>query len=641
MTCWLGVLLTFTFGGSFISQGETRRWVGNDGNTNWWQADNWFEADNWEPAGIPDASDSVIIETGLVYAATSIHISNLSFGGYSLVVTGDLVVTNFVWTRGQLHGPGRTIIPEGGTLLISGADEKGNGYKTLVNRGELKWIDGGEVYGDITNEGIAELGDGRWYAGTVYNRGLIRKYSLTNGLTHFIGPHVYNFGTIQVDNGRVWLQGDGTNTGTLVINEGASLELTGHDSYRTNHVFLPSTTVRGAGRLTVVTDFLECNGPLSIPCLMLDGGTVTGAETLTVTNLIWRRGRMRGSGRTVIPPTGSIHVTSDSYHDLWRRLENYGNALFEGRMSLDESSFLNFGNIEVRNSYSAFLSAFWRPGPPHAYFNNFGNVTVLGPGEASIHYISCTNFGTIEVLAGRLSVGFESIIQMGGSVRLHQGASLWGGLDVRAGEFGGSGTLLANVVNAGSLSPGNPIGTLLNIGRQEGAFMTNVGTATLNIDIGGTNLTEFDRIVISNSTGWFQLGGRLNISLANGFRPRAGNRFEILRFPYRYGTFDRIDGLNPGGAIQLMPIYSRSNFVLIATNVAMPPNTLMMSRDSKGVRWLSCTGPTNGTYTVEASVDLREWTPILTTNTPTGIVELPVDSEDLYPRRFFRGVGSQ
>ena len=98
----------------------------------------------------------------------------------------------------------------------------------------------------------------------------------------------------------------------------------------------------------------------------------------------------------------------------------------------------------------------------------------------------------------------------------------------------GIGTIDANTLtNDGLLNPdtNNPdtnIGTLTLNGDY-----TQTGAGTLNIQLGGTNASQFDVLAIS---GTATFDGTLDISLVQGYTPQLNDSFQIITFGQRSGT---------------------------------------------------------------------------------------------------------
>jgi hypothetical protein len=129
------------------------------------------------------------------------------------------------------------------------------------------------------------------------------------------------------------------------------------------------------------------------------------------------------------------------------------------------------------------------------------------------------------------------------------------------GTLVGSGTLLGTVINAGKIE-------LSGILTIQGDY-TQTAQGTLNITLGGTMAgTDYGQLII---TGLATLDGTLNITLANGFMPNAGDSFQVLLFGSRSGDFAVENGLSLGGGLQLDPAYDAASLRLVTTAGTPPP----------------------------------------------------------------------
>ena len=107
---------------------------------------------------------------------------------------------------------------------------------------------------------------------------------------------------------------------------------------------------------------------------------------------------------------------------------------------------------------------------------------------------------------------------------------------INNGHVGGEGRINASLHNqaGGTVSPGMSAGTL----AVDGNYTQDAG-ATLAIEIVGTTAGTFDAL---NVGGIATLNGTLNVSLADGFMPHAGDSFQILSAGSRVGTFSNAPG---------------------------------------------------------------------------------------------------
>lgn len=136
--------------------------------------------------------------------------------------------------------------------------------------------------------------------------------------------------------------------------------------------------------------------------------------------------------------------------------------------------------------------------------------------------------------------------------------------------FSGGGDLINHA--AGSLRLNN--GAVLGVGLQnEGLLQLGTGTArgdvadfiqtatgTLEINLGGTAINDFDRMVVSGAA---QLGGSLFVSLTGGFTPALGNSFAVLSATGGVtGTFDFRTLPSLGNGLVFDVVYNPTSVVL-------------------------------------------------------------------------------
>ena len=105
-------------------------------------------------------------------------------------------------------------------------------------------------------------------------------------------------------------------------------------------------------------------------------------------------------------------------------------------------------------------------------------------------------------------------------------------LEINSGEsLVGEGTIQANLVNAGTVSPGTSPGTITVQGNY-----TQESGGTLAIELGGaTPGTEHDQLVI---TGTATLDGTLDVTMVSGFTPVLDDSFTIMTYTAQTGRFN-------------------------------------------------------------------------------------------------------
>lgn len=143
----------------------------------------------------------------------------------------------------------------------------------------------------------------------------------------------------------------------------------------------------------------------------------------------------------------------------------------------------------------------------------------------------------------------HSIRKLGEGTLLIEGTA--GQTVVKEGTLGGNGSVEHLTVEAGAtVAPGDSVGSL-----SVSESLTLETDATLTIELGGTEVGEFDQLLVG---GVASLGGTLDVDLIDGFVPQAGDSFGFLvSNGGAGGTFDTLDLpalgsnlewlLNPGG----------------------------------------------------------------------------------------------
>jgi hypothetical protein len=218
---------------------------------------------------------------------------------------------------------------------------------------------------------------------------------------------------------------------------------------------------------------------------------------------------------------------------------------------------------------------------------------------------------------------FASYQQTAGTTVVNQGATIRGNvLNFQGGTLGGAGTINAAVNNSsGLVSPGMSPG-ILTLGASNAYTQSVAGM--LSIELGGlTPGTQYDQLAV---TGPASLDGELNVSLVNGFVPNPGDRFTILSCASRTGTFPVKNGTNLGNGLALVPLYSNTNLVLVASNTTVLQPVIGFARvgaqrNSFQLSWPSVIGQP---YQVEYSSDLVRWfvlSNVTATGTSTSVID--------------------
>lgn len=177
------------------------------------------------------------------------------------------------------------------------------------------------------------------------------------------------------------------------------------------------------------------------------------------------------------------------------------------------------------------------------------SLTKTGAGTLTLSNSNTYN-GNTTISAGALCV--NDVVGSGtgsGYVAVSAGATL-----------GGTGTVLGNVLNSGTLAPGASIGTL-----HLGTDYFQGPSGKLEIEI--ASLGSYDKLIIDCKA---VSEGTLAVSLTNGFVPEAGNSFEILTARVPFGgsgiPFTTINLPALSGNLAWSVNYGPSNVTLSVTN---------------------------------------------------------------------------
>ena len=270
---------------------------------------------------------------------------------------------------------------------------------------------------------------------------------------------------------------------------------------------------------------------------VLRAGTVDGIMEIAGA-LDWQNGSVHGT--LSIASGGALTISGLGFnHELAEggTVNNSGTVTWsEGyifRSPTDVSattcSFNNLagGVFDITGNTSAYVNS-----KPWS-FNNAGTVRKLSTGRTTITITAFTNTastGLVEVAAGILQFG--NFNQTAGTVWLEGGNLECTNLQIQGGVLKGTRSLVGNVTQTGGqIQPGSTIGTLTITGN-----LSQSDTGVLFAEIGGkTPGTQCDQLIIN---GTATLGGGVSGTFVNGYVPRLGDEFTVLRYASRTGTYN-------------------------------------------------------------------------------------------------------
>lgn len=452
---------------------------------------NWHDPINWVGDVLPTVTDEAVINvpgsptisisqsasvlrltcdeaisiTGDLSVAAASVVSGAATLAGSLSGEGDIVFAGgLAWVGGSMTGTGKTTVPAGAALDVSGSAH--DLARTIESAGSGQWSSGAIRYsgGTLLNSGtltvtaslsLQALGvagvNALANSGTLIKQGAA-ELLLAGGAA---GVSLVNTGSLVLAAGSLHLAAGGQTSTLITVPASTSLLLGGTMTYSAaggiagagsvtflagTHVlptgqFTPTGAVDFAGgSVTIANPFspaalapiagsvsflssLGYSGSLTVTgsaafaaaqsfASLSLSGTLTGAGDVTITGgMSWLSGAMSGSGRTIIAPTATLDLSSPSSRTLSRTLVNNGSATWtDGVLAFAGGTITN--NASFTASTAAALSAFGNSGVNA--FTNAGTFTKLGPGSLSIGVnvtaVALNNSGTVNVNSGTLFV---------------------------------------------------------------------------------------------------------------------------------------------------------------------------------------------------------------------------------------------
>jgi hypothetical protein len=220
------------------------------------------------------------------------------------------------------------------------------------------------------------------------------------------------------------------------------------------------------------------------------------------------------TGITTIGPAASVTLNSAGTLDNTPFYLSTNQGTFnitDGRQFAASASFINSGAVTIASSSQ--LST----GPSGDYTQTAGTTTLTG--------------GTVAVPAGQ-------------------------SINIQSGTLAGAGTVSGNTTLAGTLSPGNPIGTL----HFNNALTLTSAAHTL---IDANSATSYDQITVASSAA---LAGNLAVTLGSGFTPSPSTTLTPLTAGSITGTFTNRRTAAPANGSGLLINYSSTAVTLSSYN---------------------------------------------------------------------------
>jgi len=560
-------------------QADTCTWEG-DSNTDW------MLAGNWSCGHVPQAADTVTIPSAtpnnpVIFANSeyqmigvssltidqgaqlTVNIGNngvaldagtMTINGTLIANTGDNSWVWLNWNGGT--GSGFVNVGSTGTITKQGATGNLHIYSTFNNAGSLIFTE----YEAFSNSGVVLFRGGD-------HTGIFQGEWLHLGQSSTPTGQVFNFNSgseIRVNN---ILVGKGTVNiyGTYSQPENTGTSLGVHPSSGTALVYFKS----GAGILKMPEYFfINYNGKLILESqtynynmaqVQLDYlGELQNNDDLTITTKFdWWAGKLTGNGTTTVDTTATFTMGTSAYTQNDFTLD--GQTLINNttaNWNKRDLTLANSANFINNGTFNANATTTMTSGATESFVNN-GSFIKKTAGTTTTMNIPFTNNGTVETVAGTLIFqqgmenGEDAVIDLGGGT-LDPGNELI----LESGDsLIGSGTLAADLVNGGTVSPGDSPGVI----TVQGNYAQQTG-GVLEIELGGTIAgTGFDQLIV---TGTATLNGTLNVTLLPAYTPQAGDTFIIIDHATGTGTFDTVNLPALPGGLELKADFSGDGVTL-------------------------------------------------------------------------------
>jgi hypothetical protein len=441
-----------------------------------------------------------------------------------------------------------------GTTSWDGSRIEASGAAKMKNENGAAFIANGD--GVLANSGSAVF----------TNNGSFTKTGGNGGSTQ-LQARFENNGSVNVQAGKLALQGGGSSSGSILVDATASLEISNGLDLLTN------STLHGNGIGRVIGGTLSANGSIAIKNFSFEGGSLAGTNTFTGT-VDWTGGNWSSAGSTTI--TGTLNFRGSGHDFSSRSILNQGTVNWHAG-NLHGGNGSVFTNSSVFNDLSGTNKSLTNQGGATSFTNN-GEYRKTGGGTTTVEG-TFTNNGGLKISAG--SMVFAGTFANNGSLNITNGASASFSAPLSFGTnspLSGVGTINApnGVSAAGQVSPGVSPGMLTINGG-----LTLHSTSTLLIELGGPGQgTGYDFL---NITGAGLLAGSLHVTFLNGYQwsVQPTDTFTILNAGALSGAFSNtlVNGRMSSfdGAATFKVNYGLNSVTLSEFVVAVPePSTYAM-----------------------------------------------------------------
>ncbi|GAB5559852.1 MAG: hypothetical protein SynsKO_14990 [Synoicihabitans sp.] len=408
---------------------------------------------------------------------------------------GTQTFTNDVtWTNGDLGTTGTTTNAADSTFTI--ADTGGNFIenRTLINDGTIDWTAGNIAGGagssltnNLTFNDSADALVYSWVAGTnTFTNASTGTYNKTGPGTTEFDATFNNDGVVNVDAGKLVLDGGGTNSTDALFDvaDGATLQ------FHSNYVITDAADLVGNGDFKLSAGNLTLNGIVSVKDFLIEGGALFGTQTFT-NDVTWTNGDLGTTGTTT-NAAGSTFTIADSSGNFIenRTLINDGTMEWTaGNIAGGAGSSLT-NNLTFNDSADAAFYS-WVAGTNSFTNASTGTYNKTGPGTTEFD-APFNNDGVVNVDAGKLALDGGGTNSAGALFDVAAGATLQfhsNYVITDAADLVGDGTFK---LSAGNLTLDGNVGVkdfLIEGGALHGTQTFTNDVTWTNGDLGTTGTT--------------------------------------------------------------------------------------------------------------------------------------------------------
>lgn len=539
--------------------------------------------------------------------SSNIKVNGLLFNHGTVLVQGGSVIRV---NRPLVSNEGGAVIrsgPGGGTFstVIDGVDEWTRGTISLQNGGQII-SDGGDLVvkcGTIYDGDLVQTAGGGDMTFDVASWQNIHVHSgLKVTVTNIVDFKAPGSNRTLINDGELVLQGvflpmiavDDTvtlgGTGVITLDGGGLGNANMNGS--TGTILNPEgMTIQGCG--SIYPPFIN-SGVVSIDCLMSNPGTGRwinrgtlrinrrGMFTINSNSTITNIGRIENNGQLVIEKGGVLNNTR-------------GLLLASSRVTLGTTATpgtILGGRIESSNGGDVYVS---RAGTlKDVTLGSTGLVQVADRATLNVAGSRYTNLGlTATTGSGRIATDLQTqYYQLGGATQLGGGALVSGrDVQIAGGALRGIGTVQANLVNGGVMSPSVGAGML----RVQGNY-TQLPGGSLQVSLAGASPTQVSHFSVSGTAA---LAGSLTPTLVNGYVPGGGIAFpDVFTFGARTGDFAQFAAATAGiAAPSFSPLWLDGTMTLVSGST-----TAVGDRGAATLQFAGRTTPQGASFVLELPV---------------------------------------